>query len=101
MQKVFLCNDLIKNHDLFSSFGALLNDVLTKDYSGKERFSSNVLSIDVDKYEVSLCSKEHRDKRRPTVDAVVGISDMNNKSKRFFLIELRMNYKNSFSFQPA
>jgi len=53
--------------------------------------------LDVDKYEDDLASKQKRNKLS-TVDGVIGIRDAKNdnlKSNRLYLLELRMNYKNT------
>ena len=95
MLPVTVNNNLIENHRLYCKCGSTLNDVSKRDYRGKNYFDNTIKCLDTDSYENKLAANEKRDKR-PTVDAVIGISDIKNGLKtcnRLFLVELRLGYK--------
>ena len=73
-----------------------LNKVSNDDYPGTNYFDAEIECLDMDPYEQSRKGISGK-----TVDAVIGISDCDNKrviNPRLLCVELRMGYKSTHNF---
>lgn len=87
-------NDIVSNHSLYAYCASTLNAVSERDYPGKNYFAPQIICMDMDTYETSVCHGN----ADSTTDAVIGISTCVNKvmsEHRLLLVELRMGYQSA------
>lgn len=91
MEPIIYNNDFLKQHSLYKHCASTLNAVSERDYPKKNYFDTRIECLDMDTYETNNCGGN----ADCTVDAVIGISNCDNKvasSHRLLLVELRMGY---------
>lgn len=91
MEPIIYNNDFLKQHSLYKHCASTLNAVSVRDYPNTKYFDTRIECLDMDTYETNNCGGN----ADCTVDAVIGISNCNNKvasSHRLLLVELRMGY---------
>ena len=92
-------NIILRRHPLTINCLSTLNEVSNGDYPGTNYFDSNIECMDLDSYE-----QHSKGESKKTVDAVIGISDCDNKklsNPRLLCVELRMGYESTHNFSSA
>lgn len=91
---IWLDNDLITGHSLYSGYGRPLSYIFDRDSRKKNYIKESIEAIDLDSYEMFVTGASGQHDR--TVDAVIGICNERQGlpcNKRLLLLELRMKYK--------
>lgn len=100
MEPVVYNNKFLSKHFLYRYCATTLDAVSKRDTPGKNYFDSAIECLDMDSYETKVCLGN----ADCTTDAVIGISQCDNKSlsnHRLLLVELRTNYKNALNLSKT
>ena len=97
MARVF-CNEYVERHPLSNLYSADLEDLSFRDYHPRHYFKPGIKCIDLDGYAKSF----HSGYTQETVDAVIGLEEKENRSRRYLLlVELRLDYDNMKNLKVA
>lgn len=92
-------NKILNSHPLSKCCKSTLNQISNDDYPNTNYFNKDIECLDMDTYE-----QNRKGVTGKTVDAVIGISDCENKREinpRLLCVELRMGYKSTRNFSSA
>lgn len=100
MVPVVFDNKALSHHSLYGKCSDTLTAVSERDYPGRDYFDPAIECLDMDSYE----TKVSHGQSGSTMDAVIGISDCDNKrmlNSRLLLVELRLDYKSANNFSKT